>query len=81
MQLLEGETIEGDSSNSFSILGHMVSLTFVTGGSTPRGTRGGNVKSGLPGGHPRVILWQNNRTGGDHPVRVPCVTKLERQVV
>ena len=28
-----------------------------------------------------MILWRNDRAGGDHPVRDPCVTKSERQVV
>ena len=40
VKLLEWESIEGGSSDSSSILGHTVTLTFVTGGSTSRGTRG-----------------------------------------
>ena len=28
-----------------------------------------------------MIMWRNDRTGGDHPVRDLCVTKSERQVV
>jgi len=34
------ESIEGDSSDSSSILGHTVTLALITGGSTSRGTRG-----------------------------------------
>ena len=28
-----------------------------------------------------MILLRNDRAGGDHPVRDPCVVKSERQVV
>ena len=78
---IEWESIEGDSSGSFSIYWTHSYFDLCYRRVDPEGYPQGNVKSGLPGGHPRVIMWRNDRAGGDHPVRDPCVTKSERQVV
>jgi hypothetical protein len=89
VQLLEWESFEGDSSDPFSILWTHGYFDLCRRRVDPEGYPQGNVKSGLPGWHPREIIVVERqgrrrpprREVGLVPARDPCVTKSERQVV